>query len=59
MTWENGVLRYKLRLRVVDLKGTAAFIMWDRECMELIGTSATELYQRNRNVSIFIIFLVI
>ncbi|XP_031099852.1 uncharacterized protein LOC116004054 [Ipomoea triloba] len=51
MTWEDGVLRYKLRLRVVDLKGTAALLLWDRECMELIGTSASELYQRNRNTA--------
>ncbi|XP_031101962.1 replication factor A protein 1-like [Ipomoea triloba] len=49
MTWEGGVLRYKIRLRVVDLKGTASFLLWDRDCMELIGTSATELYQRNKN----------
>ncbi|XP_031127600.1 replication protein A 70 kDa DNA-binding subunit B-like [Ipomoea triloba] len=51
LTWENGVLRYKLRLRVVDMKGTAAFLLWDREFMELIGTFASELYQRNKNTA--------
>ncbi|XP_031117597.1 uncharacterized protein LOC116021126 [Ipomoea triloba] len=33
------------------MKGTAAFILWDRECMELIGTSATDLYERNKNTA--------
>ncbi|XP_031120418.1 uncharacterized protein LOC116023556 [Ipomoea triloba] len=34
------VLRYKLRVRVVDMKGNASFLIWDRECMELIGIAA-------------------
>ncbi|XP_031108452.1 uncharacterized protein LOC116012924 [Ipomoea triloba] len=49
-TWETGILRYKITLRVVDLKGNASFLMWDRECQELIGMPATELYEKsNKN----------
>ncbi|XP_031091159.1 uncharacterized protein LOC115996161 [Ipomoea triloba] len=49
-TWEIGILRYKITLRVVDLKGNASFLMWDRECQELIGMPATELYEKsNKN----------
>ena len=52
--WESGILRYKITLRVVDLKGNASFLMWDRECQELIGMPATELYEKSIKVIFFL-----
>ncbi|XP_031097000.1 uncharacterized protein LOC116001250 [Ipomoea triloba] len=45
--WEDGILRYKITLRVVDMKGNASFLLWDRECQELIGIPAAELYEKS------------
>ncbi|XP_031104573.1 replication protein A 70 kDa DNA-binding subunit A-like [Ipomoea triloba] len=42
-TWGEGMLRYRLKVRVVDRNGNAPFLLWDRECKELIGMSAVEL----------------
>ncbi|XP_031099840.1 replication protein A 70 kDa DNA-binding subunit A-like [Ipomoea triloba] len=42
-TWGEGMLRYRLKVRVVDRNGNASFLLWDRECKELIGMSAVEL----------------
>lgn len=39
----GGKYRYNLTLRVIDDKGTAAFHLWDRECLSLIGKPASEL----------------
>ncbi|XP_019191053.1 PREDICTED: uncharacterized protein LOC109185567 [Ipomoea nil] len=36
-----------IKIRVVDIKGNAPFVMWDRECTELLGMSALELKQKN------------
>ncbi|XP_031099592.1 uncharacterized protein LOC116003769 [Ipomoea triloba] len=46
----NPIDWYKITLQVVDMKGNASFLMWDRECQELIGIPATELYEKsNKN----------
>ncbi|XP_031116690.1 uncharacterized protein LOC116020352 [Ipomoea triloba] len=42
-TWAEGILRYRIKVRVVDRNGNAPFLLWDRECKELIGMSAVEL----------------
>ncbi|XP_031120411.1 replication protein A 70 kDa DNA-binding subunit E-like [Ipomoea triloba] len=42
-TWAEGTLRYRIKVRVVDRNGNAPFLIWDRECRELIGMSAADL----------------
>ncbi|XP_031095091.1 uncharacterized protein LOC115999376 [Ipomoea triloba] len=46
---EGSVTKYKIRVRVVDMKGTASFLLWDRECVDLLGLAAEDLYERNVN----------
>ncbi|XP_031116799.1 uncharacterized protein LOC116020465 [Ipomoea triloba] len=46
---DGSVRKYKLRVRVVDMKGTASFLIWDRECVDLLGIAAEDLYERNLN----------
>nr|GMD43935.1 replication factor A protein 1-like [Ipomoea batatas] len=46
---DGSVRKYKLRVRVVDMKGTASFLIWDRECVDLLGIPAEDLYERNLN----------
>ncbi|XP_019179267.1 PREDICTED: uncharacterized protein LOC109174488 [Ipomoea nil] len=41
--WGDGTLRYRVKVRVVDLDGNAHFLLWDRECLDLIGISADDL----------------
>ncbi|XP_019155194.1 PREDICTED: replication protein A 70 kDa DNA-binding subunit A-like [Ipomoea nil] len=36
-TWGEGILRYRIKVRVVDRGGYAPFLLWDKECKELIG----------------------
>nr|BAF64710.1 putative transposase [Ipomoea tricolor] len=45
-TWQEGILRYRVKVRAVDLDGNAPFILWDKECTELLGISATDLRQK-------------
>ncbi|WP_432643786.1 hypothetical protein [Citrobacter youngae] len=40
--WPNGTFRYKVTIRVFDATGNAAFQLWDRECNDLFGKSASE-----------------
>ncbi|XP_019198913.1 PREDICTED: replication protein A 70 kDa DNA-binding subunit A-like [Ipomoea nil] len=42
-TWGEGILRYRIKVRVVDRDGNASFLLCDSECKELIGMSAIEL----------------
>ncbi|XP_031111920.1 uncharacterized protein LOC116015894 [Ipomoea triloba] len=46
---EEGKLRYKLKIRVADLEGNAPFLLWDRECNQLLGIFAAELKSRRPN----------
>lgn len=57
-SWSNGILTYKLRIGVVDIKGNASFLLWDRECMELIEIGATGLYDKHNPVSYLFIMVV-
>ncbi|XP_019150223.1 PREDICTED: uncharacterized protein LOC109147039 [Ipomoea nil] len=34
---------YRIKVRVVDLDGNAPFLLWDRECLDLLGISADDL----------------
>ncbi|XP_073121603.1 replication protein A 70 kDa DNA-binding subunit B-like [Henckelia pumila] len=45
----NGKLRFKIQVPVVDDRGNALFLMWDRECIELIGKTAMELRSQGLN----------
>nr|GMD29167.1 replication protein A 70 kDa DNA-binding subunit B-like [Ipomoea batatas] len=42
-SWHEGILRYKLIVRVADHTGDAPILIWDRECASLVGMSAGEL----------------
>ncbi|XP_031120316.1 uncharacterized protein LOC116023455 [Ipomoea triloba] len=46
---EGSITKYKIRVRMVDMKGTASFLLCDRECMDLLGLAAEDLYERNVN----------
>lgn len=48
---EEGKLRYKLKIRVADLEGNAPFLLWDRECNQLLGISTAELKSRRPNAT--------
>nr|GMC97860.1 replication protein A 70 kDa DNA-binding subunit D-like [Ipomoea batatas] len=39
----KGILRYKLKIRVVDVNGTAPLLLWDREVLDLLCLKADEL----------------
>nr|GMD22406.1 putative transposase [Ipomoea batatas] len=36
------MLRYKIKIRVVDANGNAPFLLWDRESLELLGGITAE-----------------
>ncbi|XP_031120840.1 uncharacterized protein LOC116024076 [Ipomoea triloba] len=42
-SWHEGILRYKLIVRVADHTGDAPILIWDRECASLVGMSVGEL----------------
>ncbi|XP_019182558.1 PREDICTED: replication protein A 70 kDa DNA-binding subunit C-like [Ipomoea nil] len=42
-SWGEGIMRYRVVLRVADQSGDAPMLVWDRECSRLIGMSAVEL----------------
>nr|GMC82736.1 replication protein A 70 kDa DNA-binding subunit B-like [Ipomoea batatas]GMC90822.1 replication protein A 70 kDa DNA-binding subunit B-like [Ipomoea batatas] len=42
-SWHEGVVRYKVIVRVADESGDAPMLIWDRECEELVGLSAGDL----------------
>nr|GMC60468.1 replication protein A 70 kDa DNA-binding subunit D-like [Ipomoea batatas] len=39
----KGTLRYKLKIHVVDVNGTAPLLLWDREVLDLLCLKADEL----------------
>nr|GMC85430.1 replication protein A 70 kDa DNA-binding subunit B-like [Ipomoea batatas] len=42
-SWHEGVVRYKVIVRVADDTGDAPMLIWDRECSDLVGVSASDL----------------
>ncbi|XP_031130626.1 replication protein A 70 kDa DNA-binding subunit B-like [Ipomoea triloba] len=50
--WQNGTVRYKLVVRVADAGSDAPFLLWDRECSELLGMTGDSLYSRSVKVNI-------
>lgn len=60
--WGDGLLKYRLIVRVVGVNGNAPFLLWDRECTELLGITALELYTRLdgvRDVFYYVYMLVV
>nr|GMD76367.1 replication protein A 70 kDa DNA-binding subunit D-like [Ipomoea batatas] len=53
----KGTLRYKLKIRVVDVNGTAPLLLWDREVLELLCLKADELKAMQPSVSSLILNL--
>ncbi|KAL2517065.1 Nucleic acid-binding [Abeliophyllum distichum] len=39
----TGNPRFKIQVRVIDGTGSASLLMWDRECIQLIGKNASDL----------------
>ncbi|XP_019178280.1 PREDICTED: uncharacterized protein LOC109173497 [Ipomoea nil] len=50
--YKEGMARYRVKIRVMD-KGLsyAPFLLWDRECSELVGIPANLLYNKYNKVS--------
>lgn len=44
-------LRYKLILSISDETGDLSLLLWNKECVELIGKTATEVRDAHVNVS--------
>nr|GMD29155.1 replication protein A 70 kDa DNA-binding subunit B-like [Ipomoea batatas] len=40
--YHKPMLRYKIKIRVVDANGNAPFLLWDRESLELLGGITAE-----------------
>ncbi|CAH9104002.1 unnamed protein product, partial [Cuscuta epithymum] len=43
MTLAEGVYRYKVSVCIMDNTGHGNFIIWDRECIEILGKTAASL----------------
>nr|GME20413.1 replication factor A protein 1-like [Ipomoea batatas] len=50
--YDDCIYRYKIKVRVVDVKGTAPFLLWDREALDLVSVRADELIAKQPNVMI-------
>nr|GLL31379.1 uncharacterized protein LOC109157737 [Ipomoea trifida] len=50
--WEQGCVRYKVVVRVVDKRDDAPFLLWDRECADLVGVPASLLFEKYLKVDI-------
>nr|GMC93888.1 replication factor A protein 1-like [Ipomoea batatas] len=46
----EGILRYRVKVRVVHGDGNAPFLVWDRECEQLVGVPASVLHERHPRV---------
>lgn len=49
------ILRYRVKVRVVDRDGNAPFLLWDRECEQLVGVPATVLHERHPTVCRYLV----
>ncbi|XP_031120630.1 uncharacterized protein LOC116023760 [Ipomoea triloba] len=41
--WHEGMYRYKIKVRVVDLNGTTPFLLWDHEALDLLSVKVDEV----------------
>lgn len=51
--WAEGILRYRLQVRVIDVDGNAPFLLWDRECNQLLGMTTSKLKSLHPEVIFF------
>lgn len=49
--WDQGCVRYKVVVRVVDKRDDAPFLLWDRECADLVGVPASLLFEKYLKVT--------
>ncbi|XP_019161126.1 PREDICTED: uncharacterized protein LOC109157737 [Ipomoea nil] len=50
--FKEGIARYKLIVRVMDIGlSDAPFLLWDKECSDLVGIPANLLYKKYNQVS--------
>ncbi|XP_019150976.1 PREDICTED: uncharacterized protein LOC109147773 [Ipomoea nil] len=50
--WQEGIIRYRVIVRVANETGDAPMLLWDRECADLVGITAGDLkenYPRGNN----------
>nr|GMD08094.1 replication protein A 70 kDa DNA-binding subunit D-like [Ipomoea batatas] len=50
--YDDCIYRYKIKVRVVDVKGTSPFLLWDREALDLVSVRADELIAKQPKVMI-------
>ncbi|XP_031120890.1 uncharacterized protein LOC116024128 [Ipomoea triloba] len=50
--YDDCIYRYKIKVRVVDVKGTAPFLLLDREALDLVSVRADELLAKQPKVMI-------
>nr|GMC64484.1 replication protein A 70 kDa DNA-binding subunit D-like [Ipomoea batatas] len=50
--YDECIYRYKIKVRVVDVKGTTPFLLWDREALDLVSVKADELLATQPKVMI-------
>nr|GMD37887.1 replication factor A protein 1-like isoform X2 [Ipomoea batatas] len=46
--WAEGNVRYKVIVRVLDKTSDAPFVLWDKDCFELLGITAYDLKTKLR-----------
>lgn len=49
----EGIVRYKVVVRVLDKTGDVPFLLWDREVAELVGISAFVFFENFNKVQYF------
>nr|GMC49133.1 replication factor A protein 1-like [Ipomoea batatas] len=50
--YDECIYRYKIKVRVVDVKGTTPFLLWDREALDLVSVKADEVIEMQPKVMI-------
>nr|GMD70467.1 replication protein A 70 kDa DNA-binding subunit B-like [Ipomoea batatas] len=45
-SWHEGTVKYRVMVRVMDSTGDAPMLIWDRECYDLVGVSASSLREK-------------
>ncbi|CAH9087315.1 unnamed protein product [Cuscuta epithymum] len=40
---DNATIRYKVKVRIMDHSGNAAFLLWDNACFDLFGRKAADM----------------
>nr|GMC79814.1 putative transposase [Ipomoea batatas] len=51
--WAEGNVRYKVIVRVLDKTSDAPFVLWDKDCFDLLGITAYDLKTKYSMVIFF------